>query len=222
MNRQIFSWSQFEKIPLIGIIRGLEFSEVKKILPVYIASGLTTIEITMNTPSAKKIIRFAADKYAGQLNVGAGTVCSKKDLKEALAAGAQFIVTPILIEEVIQYCADKKIPVFPGAFTPTEIYRAWKLGASMVKVYPATSLGPGYIKDVKVPLNQIKLLPTGGINKENLSLFMKAGADGLGIGSQLFHKQYIQSENWDALEKHFKEFTEYFRAEIKAGTENKN
>jgi 2-dehydro-3-deoxyphosphogluconate aldolase / (4S)-4-hydroxy-2-oxoglutarate aldolase len=223
MTKQIFSWPQFEKIPLIGIIRGLAFSEVKKILPVYIASGLTTIEITMNTPSAKKIIRFATDKYAGQLNVGAGTVCNKKDLKEALAAGAQFIVTPILNEKVVRHCADKKIPVFPGAFTPTEIYRAWELGASMVKVYPATSLGPGYIKDVKAPLNQIKLLPTGGINKENLSLFMKAGADGLGIGSQLFHKQYIQTEDWDALKKHFEEFTEYFRPEIKTeNPENKN
>ena len=215
MSKKGFSWQQFEKIPLIGIIRGLAFTEVKKILPVYISAGLTTIEITMNTPSAKEIIHFAADKYMGQLNIGAGTVCSKKDMKEALAAGAQFIVTPILNEKVIQYCADKKIAVFPGAFTPTEIYRAWELGASMVKVYPATSLGPGYIKDVKAPLNQIKLLPTGGINKENLSLFMKAGADGLGIGSQLFHKQYIQSENWEALEKHFEEFTEYFSAEIK-------
>lgn len=93
----------------------------------------------------------------------------------------------------------------------------------MVKVYPATSLGPGYIKDVKAPLNQIKLLSTGGINKENLSLFMKAGTDGLGIGSQLFHKQYIQAEDWDALKKHFEEFTEYFRPQIKTGNpENKN
>lgn len=214
MSKQRFSWQQFEKVPLIGIVRGLTFTEVKEILPIYISAGLTTIEITMNTVSAKKILRFAADKFVGQLNVGAGTVCNKKNLKEALEAGAQFIVTPILTEEVIQHCTDKEIPVFPGAFTPTEIYRAWELGASMVKVYPATSMGPGYIKDVKAPLNQIKLLPTGGINKDNLSLFMKAGADGLGIGSHLFDKQYIQSKDWNALKKHFEEFTEYFRPEI--------
>lgn len=113
MSEQRFSWQQFEKVPLIGIMRELGFTEIEKILPVYISAGLTTIEITMNTPSAKEIIRFAADKYAGQLNVGAGTVCNKNDLKEALAADAQFIVTPILNEEVIQYCADKKYRYSP-------------------------------------------------------------------------------------------------------------
>jgi 2-dehydro-3-deoxyphosphogluconate aldolase/(4S)-4-hydroxy-2-oxoglutarate aldolase len=100
----------------------------------------------------------------------------------------------------------RNIPVFPGAYTPTEIYQAWKLGASMVKVYPATSLGPEYIKDVKAPLNKIKLMPTGGINLDNIQTFIKAGADGLGIGSQLFDKTLIKDENWEGLELHFKQY----------------
>lgn len=206
MNDQTFSWNRFSKVPIVGIIRNLSFEIIEKILPVYLSSGLTTIEITMNTPAAEEIIQFAADKYKGQLNVGAGTVCNTDDLDLAIRAGSQFIVTPILDADVVRTCVSKNIPVFPGAYTPTEIYQAWKLGASMVKVYPATSLGPEYIKDVKAPLNKIKLMPTGGINLDNIQTFIKAGADGLGIGSQLFDKTLIKDQNWKGLELHFKQY----------------
>jgi 2-dehydro-3-deoxyphosphogluconate aldolase/(4S)-4-hydroxy-2-oxoglutarate aldolase len=210
MNKQEFSWQEFSKVPLIGIIRNLSMDEVSKILPVYQAAGLTTIEITMNTPFAADIIRSATEQYKGKLNVGAGTVCSIQDLKLALEAGAQFIVTPILNPEVVKLCVKSKIPVFPGAYTPTEIYQAWELGADMVKVYPATALGPDYIRDVKAPLNKIKLLPTGGISLGNIEAFMKAGADGLGIGGQLFDKQLIKNQDWDGLLEHFKQYVRYF------------
>jgi 2-dehydro-3-deoxyphosphogluconate aldolase / (4S)-4-hydroxy-2-oxoglutarate aldolase len=211
MTKIKFSWQKFSKVPLIGIVRNLTIDEVKQILPVYKESGLTTIEITMNTPDAKEIIGYAVDHYAGKLNIGAGTVCNKADLNEALSAGAQFIVTPITDKKVIRMCVRAAIPIFPGAFTPTEIYRAWKLGASMVKVYPATSMGPDYIKDIKAPLDQIKLLPTGGINLDNIATFMKAGANGLGIGSQLFDKTAIKNNDMAALKAHFKKFCAAFR-----------
>ncbi len=210
MNKQEFSWQEFSKVPLVGIIRNLSMDEISKILPVYQAAGLTTIEITMNTPFAAEIIRSATEQYKGKLNVGAGTVCSVDDLKMALEAGAQFIVTPILNPEVVKLCVKSKIPVFPGAYTPTEIYQAWELGADMVKVYPATALGPDYIRDVKAPLNKIKLMPTGGISLNNLEAFMKAGADGLGIGGQLFDKQLIKNQDWDGLLDHFKQYVKYF------------
>lgn len=206
MNNQEFSWNGFSKVPIVGIIRNLSFDTIEKILPIYLSAGLTTIEITMNTQAAAEIIRFAADKYKGQLNVGAGTVCNTDELDLAIRAGSQFIVTPILDPDVVRTCVSKNIPVFPGAYTPTEIYQAWKLGASMVKVYPATSLGPEYIKDVKAPLTNIKLMPTGGINLDNIQTFIKAGADGLGIGSQLFDKTLIKDENWEGLELHFKQY----------------
>jgi 2-dehydro-3-deoxyphosphogluconate aldolase/(4S)-4-hydroxy-2-oxoglutarate aldolase len=210
MNNQEFSWNGFSKVPIVGIIRNLSFDTIEKILPIYISAGLTTIEITMNTQAAEEIIRFAADKYKGQLNVGAGTVCNTDELDLAIRAGSQFIVTPILNPDVVRACVSKNIPVFPGAYTPTEIYQAWKLGASMVKVYPATSLGPEYIKDVKAPLNKIKLMPTGGISLGNIEAFMKAGADGLGIGGQLFDKQLIKNQDWDGLLEHFKQYVKYF------------
>jgi 2-dehydro-3-deoxyphosphogluconate aldolase/(4S)-4-hydroxy-2-oxoglutarate aldolase len=210
MNNQEFSWQEFSKVPVVGIIRNLSIDEIAKILPVYHAAGLTTIEITMNTPFAADIIHSGIKQYKGKLNVGAGTVCSVEDLKLALEAGAQFIVTPILNPEVVRLCVKSKIPVFPGAYTPTEIYQAWELGADLVKVYPATALGPDYIRDVKAPLNKIKLMPTGGISLGNIEAFMKAGADGLGIGGQLFDKQLIKNQDWDGLLEHFKQYVKYF------------
>lgn len=210
MGKTEFSWDIFNSVPVVGIIRGHSLYEVKQILPVYLSSGLTTVEITMNTASATEVISYAVENYGGKLNVGAGTVCNEDDLQQALSAGAQFIVTPIISEAVIKSCVQQKIPIFPGGFTATEIYRAWELGASIVKVFPATSVGSGYIKDIKGPFDQIKLMPTGGITKDNIEEFMKAGADGLGVGSQLFDRELIKEGNWKGLGEHFKGFVKYF------------
>ncbi len=203
-----FSWELFKKVPIIGIIRGLSVEEVRQILPLYREAGLTTIEITLNTPDAEAMIQHALEHESNGLNIGAGTVCTEDDLEKALNAGAQFIVTPILAKNVIKLGVKRGVPIFPGAFTPTEIYNAWSLGASMVKVYPATSLGPDYIKDLKAPMNQLKVLPTGGINLGNMAAYIKAGADGLGIGSELFNKALIRDKNWSGLKSHFEEFVQ--------------
>lgn len=201
-----FSWELFKKAPIVGIIRGVSFDEIRSILPLYRAAGLTTIEITMNTPDAEAMIRYGLEHESKGLNIGAGTVCTEADLDRALTAGAQFIVTPIIQKKVIKTCARRGIPIFPGAFTPTEIYNAWQLGAAMVKVYPATSLGPGYIKDLKAPLNELKVVPTGGIDRDNMMAYVKAGADGVGIGSHLFDKTLIGQKNWSGLKSHFEQF----------------
>jgi 2-dehydro-3-deoxyphosphogluconate aldolase / (4S)-4-hydroxy-2-oxoglutarate aldolase len=208
MSEHTFSWELFNKAPLVGIIRNVSPEDVKRILPIYREAGLTTVEITMNTPGATDIIRYALENEHYGLNIGAGTVCTKDDLDAALEAGAQFIVTPVLSKKVVKSCVKKGIPVFPGAYTPTEIFQAWSLGASMVKIYPATALGPGYIKDLKAPMNQLKLLPTGGVSLENMEAFLKAGANGLGIGGQLFDKKLIQDKNWDGLKAHFLQFVQ--------------
>jgi 2-dehydro-3-deoxyphosphogluconate aldolase/(4S)-4-hydroxy-2-oxoglutarate aldolase len=206
MSKHHFSEELFSRVPIVGIVRGCPFEELHSILPIYVEAGLTTIEITMNTVGAEAMISHAIKHYAGKLNIGAGTVCTPDELKRALAAGAQFIVTPVINETIIKTCVGKGIPIFPGAFTPTEIYNAWALGATMVKVFPTTFLGPDYIKDVKAPLNHIKLIPTGGVKLDNILSFKKAGADGYGIGSHLFDKALIASKNWDGLKAHFSEF----------------
>ncbi len=206
MKETFFSWERFSLMPIVGIIRNLSLDEVIQVAPLYECAGLTTLEITMNTPNAEDMITYLRKKHSGNLNIGAGTVCTESELDLALKSGAQFIVTPVINEPVIRSCIAKKIPVFPGAFTPSEIYNAWRLGADMIKVFPATSLGPDYIRDLKGPLSQIKLLPTGGVNLDNSLHFLDAGATGLGLGNQLFVKSFIRQKNWKVLLAHFSAF----------------
>jgi 2-dehydro-3-deoxyphosphogluconate aldolase/(4S)-4-hydroxy-2-oxoglutarate aldolase len=212
VEKEVFSWERFLALPVVGILRNLPVEQVIQILPVYQRAGLTTVEITMNSPHAEDIIRYAIEHHGGTLNIGAGTVCNMQDLEKALRAGAQFIVSPMIDEDVINTCVKTHVPVFPGALTPTEIYRAWAAGASMVKIFPATSLGPAFIKEMKGPFNQIKLLPTGGVNLDNCNDFLNAGAAGLGIGSQLFEKKFIDAKNWEALSNHFEQFVKKINA----------
>ncbi|MBT2161346.1 bifunctional 4-hydroxy-2-oxoglutarate aldolase/2-dehydro-3-deoxy-phosphogluconate aldolase [Zobellia barbeyronii] len=202
MQNKIFSWDKYNQNPIVGILRGLNTEEVLQLIPSYIKSGFYTIEITMNSPEVAQTIATLAKEYP-ELNVGAGTVCTMQDLTKALEAGSQFIVTPIIDEEVIKHCVANKIPIFPGAYTPSEIYKAWSLGASAVKVFPATQLGIQYIKDVLAPLNEIKLLPTGGVSVDNIKSFFEAGAVGAGMASSLFDKKMIREGNYADLEKHF-------------------
>jgi 2-dehydro-3-deoxyphosphogluconate aldolase/(4S)-4-hydroxy-2-oxoglutarate aldolase len=213
MEKSLVSRERFSEMPVVGIVRGISFDDMREILPLYLASGLRTIEITMNTAQADKIIRYAAGRFGEQLNIGAGTVCSPEDLTIALDAGAGFIVSPIVSEKVIGICRQHHVPVFPGAYTATEIYEAWSAGADMVKVFPSPT--PSYIRDILAPFDQIKLLPTGGINYENCLDFLEAGAAGLGIGSHLFNKEHIRNKNWEALAGEFERFvhkiTEYKR-----------
>ena len=197
-----FSWNLYSKAPIVGIIRNIPLRTVLKIAKAYIEAELFTIEVTMNTKDAAKIITALRDEFP-TLNVGAGTVCTKDDLNNALNAGAQFVVTPIIDEEIIKMTVSKEIPVFPGAYTPSEIYNAWSLGATAVKVFPATQLGPKYIKDVLSPLNKIKLLPTGGVSIDNIKSFFQAGAIGVGMGSSLLNKNLIECEDFEGLKSHF-------------------
>lgn len=209
MANKTFNWSAFEQVPVVGIIRNLTLEQVNFALPLYIRAGLNTVEISLTTPGALEMISEVRRQFDGQLNIGAGTVCDENELTQSIDAGSQFIVSPITDPQLIKSCKDRDIPVFPGAFTPTEIYLAWQAGATMVKVFPS-SLGPQYIKDIKAPFPVIKLLPTGGVGLENLSAFKAAGADGFGIASQLFDKKQIGERNEEKLLAHFSRFADFF------------
>lgn len=201
-NQTSFNWELYKKAPIVGIVRNVPLETVIKIAETYLAAGLTTIEITMNTEGAANIISTLRKQFP-TLNVGAGTVCSMEDLDNALNAGSQFIVTPIIDENVIKKAVSLNVPIFPGAYTPTEIYKAWSLGASAVKVFPATQLGTQFLKDVLGPLNQIKLLPTGGVSVKNIKSFFEVGAVGAGMGSSLLDKELIKNQDFTGLKNHF-------------------
>jgi 2-dehydro-3-deoxyphosphogluconate aldolase/(4S)-4-hydroxy-2-oxoglutarate aldolase len=206
-----FSRALFQELPIIGILRGFTLGQMTEIVRASIRGGLRNLEITMNTPDAARQIREAETMAEGQLNIGAGTVTSLELLDQALDAGATFVVTPTVEPKVIAACVNQEIPVFPGAFTPTEIVRAWDLGAMMVKIFPAESVGPGFIRAVKAPLPHIQLLPTGGVDLKTLPDFVKAGADGFGIGSPLFDRRRIESCDWTWVEAQCRAFAETYR-----------
>ena len=207
-----FSWELFEQLPVVGILRGFDAAAVTALLDAATAGGLVNVEITMNTAGAAELIRQTVRQLGEHANIGAGTVCSLDDLDAALEAGATFIVTPVIVPEVIEECVGRQVPVFPGAMTPTEIHQASQLGAAMVKVFPADQLGPGYIKSVKAPLPHIRLLPTGGITVENLAEFKRAGADGFGVGSPLFDPQRVAQRDWNWVRQQAERFVEAYRA----------
>jgi len=200
-----FSEKLFQAVPIVGILRGYSMETTLNIVDAYYKAGFTTIEITMNTPNVTTIIQTLVAKYGDQLNVGAGTVCNDSELAAVLKAGAGFIVSPIVDVALIKKCKTLGVPVFPGAFTPTEIYRAWSAGARMVKLFPGNTLGPKYLKDVLAPLDQIKIMPTGGVSLDNIAAYKAAGAKAFGMGGLLFHKALIEAGDWKGLTKHLKQ-----------------
>ena len=204
MTANNFNSKSFNKMPVIGILRNISLETIESIMPIYSAAGFKNVEVTMNTPDVANIISKLCKNYPN-LNIGAGTVCNKAELECALKAGASFIVTPIISKEVIQTCVKNNIPIFPGAYTPTEIYSANQLGATAVKVFPATQLGPNYIKDVLGPLDKSRLIPTGGVTKNNIKKFFESGAYAVGMGSSLFDKKLISAKKLEALKAHFLE-----------------
>jgi 2-dehydro-3-deoxyphosphogluconate aldolase/(4S)-4-hydroxy-2-oxoglutarate aldolase len=192
-----FNDTLFRSLPIVGILRFFPRAQVEHLVPAVMAGGIVNLEVTLNSPGAADLIRLTRDLVGDRGNVGAGTVTSMDELRLALDAGANFIVTPVVLPEVIRACVDAGVPVMPGAMTPTEIFTAWKLGATMVKVFPADQLGPGHLKAVKAPFPQIPLMPTGGVTVETLPVFREAGADAFGVGSPLFDPRQVATGDWD-------------------------
>jgi len=208
---EIFKHDVFHEMPVMGILRNIPYDDVFNILPVYIRSGLGTLEITMDSHHALDIIRDAVKTYGDSINIGAGTVTTISELKNALDAGAQFIVSPNTDEEVIKACSAGGIPVFPGAITPTEIMKAWKLGAFMVKVFPAGLINMEYFKCIRQPLKNIPMMATGGVGLSDITCFKSLGINAFGMGSLLFNKDYIKNKDWESLYGHFKEIRDLIR-----------
>ena len=197
-----FNIDLFERVPVVGIMRHFEKNVIRKILPIYEKVGFTTVEVTLNTKNAPELIKEFSIRHPN-LNIGAGTVCNIKDLDTATNAGASFIVSPIFSEELIKECIEREIAVFPGALTPTEIYNAHILGATAIKVFPATNLGAKYIQDILAPLDNIKLIAVGGVSIDNIKSFFNNGCYGVGMGGALFPRKIIKEFSKEKLKKHF-------------------
>ena len=201
------SMNVFKKVPVLGILRGIEESNIKPLTETVVSAGLQAIEITMNTKGAAGLINKMVRRAKGRIAVGAGTVLDKESLKAALDAGASFIVSPVLVEDVVKHCVRNKIPVFPGALTPQEIYNAWNAGATMVKVFPALFFGPEYFKELKGPFNDIKLLACGGVTPENMKQYFECGASAVAFGASVFKKEWLDKGDFASVGAAVKRFT---------------
>src|SRR4051812_17243557 len=153
--------------------------------------GVTTVEITMTVPDAVDVLRQVRAALGDRILLGAGTVLDPETARAVLLAGAEFVVSPTLNLDVIRLCRRYDRLVMPGAFTPTEILRAWEAGADIVKVFPAEVVGPAFFKAVRGPLPQVRIMPTGGVDLTTASAFLQAGACCLGVGSQLVEPQAV-------------------------------
>ncbi|KYP13024.1 bifunctional 4-hydroxy-2-oxoglutarate aldolase/2-dehydro-3-deoxy-phosphogluconate aldolase [Flavihumibacter sp. CACIAM 22H1] len=198
---------QLTSFKIIAILRGLPADKVIPVAEVLQEAGIRFIEITMNSPEPLKNIERLVTKMGDQLRIGAGTVLDVKSAADAIKAGASFILSPIVDLALIE--ATKKMGAIsiPGAFTPTEVFLAHKAGADIVKVFPAIS--PAYIRDLKGPLPQIPLLPTGGIVLNNSRAYLDAGAIGLGVGNALVNsRQPVTDAYLAALKTNAQQFIE--------------
>ena len=197
-------FEQMEKIEnsgIVAIIRNDTNHDLIQVVDAIHSGGIDVVEITMTTPGALDTVGSVTKRYGSNLLIGVGSVLDTETARMAILSGAEFIVSPITKPDVIELCNRYGKVVMPGAFTPTEILRAWELGADYVKVFPADIAGASYIKAVKAPLPQVSIIPTGGIGLNNAAEFVTSGSAALGVGSTLVNKQTIA-------QKQFKKLTE--------------
>ena len=203
---------KIEMLGLVPVVRASSSDEAIKVIDAVLAGGVNILEITMTVPGAVKVIEKVADKYGSEVLVGAGTVLDPETARACLLAGAQFIVSPALNLDTIALCHRYSAPVMPGVLTPTEMITAWSAGADFVKVFPCGAVGgASYIKNLKGPFPQIKMIPTGGVSLKTAAEFLKAGASALGVGTDLVDVKAIRAGNTNVVTDRAKEFIEIVR-----------
>lgn len=200
-----FDPARFTEKPVLGIIRGVTERTLPGVMDAAVQAGLGFVEITLNTPNALSLLKSAVHGYSSRLCIGAGTVLSVRDASAAVDAGARFLVSPTAKPDAARFCLEKKIPYFPGAFTPAEIETAWNDGAYMVKVFPSSVLGPGYFREIKGPFSDIRLMAVGGVRASNAAEFLKNGASAVAVGASVFSLERMEAGDTAAIQKDLKE-----------------
>jgi len=184
---------------IVAILRVPTSDQLANVARALFEGGIDVIEVTFTVPNALEILASVKKEIGNRVLFGMGTVLDPESARAALLAGAEFIVSPSLNLDVIRLCHRYDKVVMPGAFTPTEILAAWEAGADVVKVFPSDAVGPSYLKALRGPFPQIRLMPTGGVNLETLPAFIKAGACAVGVGGSLIDPQAIRDGNFARL-----------------------
>jgi 2-dehydro-3-deoxyphosphogluconate aldolase / (4S)-4-hydroxy-2-oxoglutarate aldolase len=191
---------------IVAVIRAESPDLLVDVAEALLAGGVEVMEVTFTVPRAARVIEKMADKLGSRVLLGAGTVLDTETARAAFLAGAEFIVSPAVNVEVIEMCRRYSKLVMPGAFTPTEVVTAWQAGADIVKVFPSDLVGPKYLKLLHGPLPHIRLMPTGGVNLDTASEFLKAGASALGIGGSLVEAKAVAAGDMKRIETLARQF----------------
>ena len=200
---------QITSTGIIPVVRAQSADEAMRAVEAIKEGGISVLEITMTVPGAVRVIEEVARRYESDAVVGAGTVLDAETARICILAGARFVVSPALDVDTIACCRRYGVVVLPGAMTPTEVLAAWKAGADMVKVFPAGSMGgASFIKNLKAPLPQIELVPTGGVSLKTAADFIKAGSAALGVGTDLVDTAALRDGNARLITERARQFVE--------------
>jgi 2-dehydro-3-deoxyphosphogluconate aldolase/(4S)-4-hydroxy-2-oxoglutarate aldolase len=197
---------------IVAILRVPTSDHLASVARALLEGGIDVIEVTFTVPNALEILAAVKKDLGNRVLLGMGTVLDPESARAALLAGAEFIVSPSLNLDVIRLCHRYDKVVMPGAFTPTEILAAWEAGADVVKVFPSDCVGPSYLKALRGPFPQIRLMPTGGVNLETLPAFIKAGASAVGVGGSLVEPQAIRDGNFTKLRELAAQYVQALKA----------
>ena len=195
-----------EAAGVVAVIRLREASALRSVVDALAEGGVRALEVTMTVPGAIRLIAELAPALPPEILLGAGTVLDAATARAAVDAGARFVVSPVFRPEVLAACHDLGAAAMPGCFTPTEILTAWEAGADVVKVFPATALGPGYFRDLRGPLPQLKLMPTGGVSLLNAGDWIRAGAVAIGVGTALVDPALAEAGRFPEITSRAREF----------------
>ena len=205
MNKQEEIKQLVRDTRIVAIIRGFAPDTCLRLAEAYATGGIRLVEVTFNqkAPETWKdtaaAIRAIRERFAGRVRAGAGTVLTEEQLSMCIDAGGEYMITPNVKPELIRSCVRQGLVAMPGALTPSEAVDAWEAGAAFVKIFPAGSLGPGYVKALRAPLAHIPMLAVGGISADNVADFMRAGCMGAGVGGNLTNKEWIAAGAWDKI-----------------------
>jgi 2-dehydro-3-deoxyphosphogluconate aldolase/(4S)-4-hydroxy-2-oxoglutarate aldolase len=198
-SRRAAVTAQIEALGVVAVIRLKDPAKLRAAVDAMAAGGVRALEVTMTVPRAVEMIRELAPTLPDGFLFGAGTVIDPQTARAVIDAGASFVVSPVFRPDVIAVCHERDVAAMPGCFSPTEILTAHESGADIVKVFPATALGPQYVKDVRAPLPQVKLMPTGGVTLDNAGEWIRAGAVAVGVGSALVDAKAIDAGRFDVI-----------------------
>lgn len=203
-KEQIFTF--LETPGVVAVVRAKSLEQVLPICGALVQAGFRAVEITMTTPNALEGIRQAVKAFGSVASIGVGTVLNAETARRAIDAGAEFLVSPITKAEIAQVAGAAARPVMLGAYTPTEAQAAFEAGTDYVKLFPADTLGPAYIKALRAPLPHLRIVPTGGVSLDNIFEFFAAGCPAVGLGSSLISKKVLETNDWESLKKTASEF----------------